>query len=81
MPTLQGVIVSFGNPKPALLSVMDAYQGFLQLPVTEDYSKLLGLRSDTKTYVFKRVPFGLSTSSFVFQKSMNLFNMLQKVST
>lgn len=71
IPTFQDIIESFGDPPPAWFSLMDAFHGFLQLSVTEDSSKLLGLQSDMKTYVFRRVPFGMLTSGFIYQKLMN----------
>jgi len=71
MPTLNSIIESFGDPPPRFCTVLDAISGFLQLPVTKKSSKLLGLESDSKTYVMNRVPFGLVTSPFVYQKQMN----------
>ena len=71
IPTFNSIIESFGDPLPTYYSVLDAISGFLQLPVTEKSSKLLGLETDSKTYVMKRVPFGLTTSPFVYQKLMN----------
>jgi len=56
---------------------MDIYKSrtetcrYPRLSVTEQSSKLLGLESDLKTYVFRRVPFGLSCSPFWYQKLMN----------
>jgi len=71
IPTFNSIIESFGDPLPTYYSVLDAISGFLQLPVTEESSKLLGLETDSKTYVMKRIPFGLTTSPFVYQKLMN----------
>jgi len=33
---------------------------------------LLGLETDSETYVMKCIPFGLTTSAFVYQKLMNI---------
>ena len=71
IPTFSNIVESFSDPPPALFSVLDAISGFLQLPLTEDSSKYLGLESDSKTYVMKRIPFGLTTSPFVYQKLMS----------
>jgi len=71
MPTFNSVVESFGDPPPSIFSVMDCLSGFLQLPVSEESSRYLGLQSDSQCYVMKRVPFGLVTSPFVFQKFMN----------
>jgi len=71
MPTFNSIVESFGDPPPALYSILDALSGFLQIPTSEVSSKLLGLESDSKTYVMRRIPFGLVTSPFVYQKLMN----------
>ena len=44
MPTFQRVIKSFQGQSPAFMSLMDAQAGYLQVPVTEKSSKLLGDR-------------------------------------
>jgi len=36
-----------------------------------DSSRLLGLQSDSESYCMTRLPFGLTTSPFVFQRLMN----------
>ena len=71
MPTFNSIVESFGDPPPAIFSVLDAISGFLQIPLSEESSKLLGIESDSKTYVMRRIPFGLVTSPFVYQKLMN----------
>ena len=71
MPTLNSIIESFGDPPPRYYTVLDALSGFLQVNVSKKSSKFLGPESDSKTYVMNRVPFGLVTSPFVFQKLMN----------
>jgi len=71
MPTLDSIIDTFGDEPPTLYSCLDALSWFLQLRTSDESSKLLGLQSDTKTYVMKRIPFGLTTSPFVYQKLMN----------
>ena len=71
MPTFNSIIESFGDPPPALYTCLDALSGFMQIKTTEKSSKLLGLESDSKTYVMRRIPFGLVTSPFVYQKLMN----------
>jgi len=71
MPTFNTIVESFGDPSPSYYSTMDAVHGYLQVSVTEQSSKLLGLESDLKTYVFCRVPFGLSCSPYWYQKLMN----------
>ena len=68
MPTLNDIIESFGDPPPRFYTVLNALSGFLQINVTPKSAKLLGLESDSKTYVMSWVPFGLVTSPFVFEK-------------
>jgi len=43
IPTFQRVIESFRGQSPAFMSLMDAQAGYLQVPVTEKSSKLLGI--------------------------------------
>ena len=50
IPTFQRVIESFQGQSPAFMSLMDAQAGYLQVPVTEKSSKLLGIETDYKTY-------------------------------
>jgi len=71
IPTLTEITDSLGDPPPTVYSSLDALSGFLQLPVDDESSKLLGIQSDSKTYCLKRIPFGLVTSPFVYQKLMN----------
>jgi len=73
MPTFNSIVESFGDPSPAIFSVLDAVSGFLQLPVSTESSKLLGIESDSKTYVMRRVPFGLVTSpAILVSKGSNM---------
>ena len=44
IPTFQRIIESFQGQSPAFMSLMDAQAGYLQVPVTEKSSKLLGDR-------------------------------------
>jgi len=71
MPTFNEIIESFGESPPAYLSVFDAHSGYLQLNMSPESSKLLGVESDSKTYRLKKLPCGLTSSPFVFQKFMN----------
>lgn len=71
MPTFNSVVESFGDPPPKIFTVMDCLSGFLQVPVTKESSRYLGLSSDNQCYVMRRVPFGMVTSPFIFQKFMN----------
>ena len=60
IPTLQRVTESFQGQSVAFMSLMDAQAGYLQVPVTEKSSKLLGIETDYKTYEMTRLAFGLS---------------------
>ena len=51
--------------------VLDALHGYLQLNVTQESSKFLGVEGDEKSYILKRLPFGLATSPYAYQKLMN----------
>lgn len=69
IPTFNSIIESFGDPPPSYYSCLDALSGFLQIKTTDESSRVLGLESDSKTYVMKRIPFGLVTSPFVYKKT------------
>jgi len=63
IPTFKRVYESFQGQSPAFMSLMDVQASFLQVPVTEKYSKLLGIETDYKTYEMTRLAFGLCQSN------------------
>ena len=71
LPTFENIIDCLGDPPPCYLTLLDALHGYLQLNVTEESSRFLGVESDEKSYVLRRLPFGLATSPHAYQKLMN----------
>ena len=71
IPTIQSITEAIGSPPPRYFSSLDCFHGYLQLRMHTDSSRLLGIQTDTKTFRMKRLPFGLATSPFVYQKLMN----------
>ena len=51
-----------------LFSSFDFSQGFLQIPLSEQASKYLAFQVEGTTYVYKKLPFGTSVSSSLFNK-------------
>jgi len=73
IPTFQRVIESLQGQSPTFMSLMDAQAGYLQVPVTEKSSKLLGIETDYKTYEMTRLAFGISVYPMAYQRPMNRF--------
>ena len=71
LPTFENILDCLGDPPPCHFTLLDALHGYLQLNVTQESSKFLGVESDEKSYIFKRLPFGLATSPYAYQKLMN----------
>ena len=55
----------------SVFSKLDASKGYFQLPLNEESSKLTTFITPFGRYAFKRVPFGVSSASEIFQKKMN----------
>jgi len=53
-------------------TTLDVTQVFWQIPLDEESQKYTGFMFNNQTYVFKRLPFGLKTSSLSFSRAMNL---------
>ena len=66
--TLEEVAARMPNAKK--FTVLDASKGFWQVPLDEESSYLCTMATPWGRYRFKRMPFGLISSSEVFQKLM-----------
>jgi hypothetical protein len=53
-------------------SSVDLVSGYWQIPVKEEHQKYLGFQLGNKTYVFRRLPFGMSTSVSSFVRAMEI---------
>ena len=71
MPTFSEIVETFGHPPPSIFSSLDCTSEFLQLRLSPESSRLLGLQSDSDSYRMTHLPFGLTTSPFVFQRLTN----------
>ena len=69
MPTIEEVASRL--PNAAVFSTLDATSGYRQIRVDEESSKLLAFNSPFGRFCFKRLPFGISSASEVFQRTMN----------
>ncbi|KAL1277849.1 hypothetical protein QQF64_024522 [Cirrhinus molitorella] len=66
--TVEEVVSRMPNAK--YFSVLDANQGFWQIKLDQDSSKLCTINTPIGRYRFLRLPFGISSASEVFQRSI-----------
>ncbi|KAA0714109.1 Retrovirus-related Pol polyprotein from transposon opus [Triplophysa tibetana] len=66
--TVEEVVSNMPNAK--VFSVLDANQGFWQIKLDEDSSKLCTFNTPIGRYRFLRLPFGISSASEVFQRAV-----------
>ena len=67
LPVWEDVIDAIGNVKPEIFSVLDFRMGFHQIPV-DDYSKeRCSFVTETGTYSYRRLPFGVKSGTVAFQ--------------
>ncbi|KAG0441421.1 Retrovirus-related Pol polyprotein from transposon [Dictyocoela muelleri] len=55
-----------------IYSTIDLNQGYYQIPIAEEDIEKTDFRNFNKTFVFKRMPFGLCNAPSTFQKAMNM---------
>ncbi|XP_056109383.1 uncharacterized protein K02A2.6-like [Rhinichthys klamathensis goyatoka] len=66
--TVEEVVSNMPNAK--VFSVLDANQGFWQIKLDDDSSKLCTFNTPIGRYRFLRLPFGISSASEVFQRAV-----------
>ncbi|KAJ8044099.1 hypothetical protein HOLleu_11471 [Holothuria leucospilota] len=69
MRTVEDVVSQMPNAK--VFSVLDASSGFWQIKLDKESSKLCTFNSPNGRYMFKRLPFGISSAPEVFQSVMS----------
>ena len=69
MSTIDEIITRMPNTK--VFSVLDASSGFWQIKLDMPSAKLCTFNTPLGRYMFKRLPFGLSSSQEIFQKTMS----------
>ena len=69
LPTIEEIVS--GLPQATVFSTLDATCGYWQIPVDEKSSKLLTFNTPYGRFRFRRLPFGISSASEVFQRTMN----------
>ncbi|GBN42352.1 Transposon Ty3-I Gag-Pol polyprotein, partial [Araneus ventricosus] len=73
IPTHQSLFSELEGAK--YFSLLDASCAFLQIPLTEESSKLCTIATPFGRYKFYRLPYGLTSSPEVYQKTIeNIFN-------
>lgn len=70
LPRIDDILDQLGRAK--FFSVLDLMSGFHQIPLDEDSRDLTSFSTDSGSYRFKRLPFGLSVSPNSFQRMMNI---------
>ena len=68
MSTIEEIVTRMPNAK--VFSVLDASSGFWQVKLDTSSAKLCTFNTPFGRYMFKRLPFGLSSSQDVFQRIM-----------
>ena len=68
LPTLEDVAPKLSGAK--VFSTLDAANGFYQLPLDEDSSKLTTFITPMGRFCFRRLPFGITSAPDIFQKKM-----------
>ena len=69
MSTIDEIVTRMPNAK--VFSVLDASSGFWQLKLDTPSAKLCTFNTPFGRYMFKRLPFGLSSSQDIFQRIMS----------
>ena len=69
MSTIDDIVTRMPNAK--VFSVLDASSGFWQVQLDTPSAKLCTFNTPFGRYMFKRLPFGLSSSQDIFQKIMS----------
>ena len=69
MRTIDEIITRM--PNASVFSVLDASSGFWQVKLDQESTKLCAFNTPFGRYMFKRLPFGLSSSQDIFQKIMS----------
>ena len=78
MQTIEEVVTRM--PNATVFSVLDASSGFWQIKLDQESAKLCTFNSPFGRYMFKRLPFGLSSSQDVFQRIMSqMFDNIEGV--
>ena len=69
LPTREEIMAQLAGPK--IFSKMDASQGFWQLTLTEESSKLSTFNTPFGQYMYKRLPFGISAAPGIYHKKVH----------
>jgi hypothetical protein len=70
LPTLNEMFDQIGDAQ--IFSKLDMQSGYFQIGVNQKDSHKLAFTTPLGRFQFKRVPFGLSSASFIFQKMMSM---------
>ena len=69
LKTVEEVVAEM--PRAKVFSVVDANQGYWQIQLDDESSKLCTFNSPSGRYRFKRLPFGISSAPEVFQRCLS----------
>ena len=71
LPTVDDIVAKMAGGK--MFSSLDAASGYYQMKLDEESQKLTTFIGPKGRYCFKRVPFGISSASEIFQSKINEF--------
>ena len=77
MRTIEEVVTRMPNAK--VFSVLDANSGFWQIQLDHESSRLCTFNTPFGRCMFKRLPFGISSTQDVFQATCTLFEMFEDI--
>ena len=69
LPTLQDIASKLKNAK--IFSTLDAASGYHQLMLDDDSAELTTFMTPFGRYMYKRLPFGITSASEIFQRKMS----------
>ena len=69
LPTLQDIASKLNNAK--IFSTLDAASGYHQLMLDDDSAELTTFMMPFSRYMYKRLPFGITSASEIFQRKMS----------
>ena len=80
LPTREEIMAQFSGAK--IFSKLDASQGFWQMKLSEESSKLCTFITPFGRYKYKRLPFGISAAPEIYHKKVHeIFEGIPNVDT
>jgi O-acetyl-ADP-ribose deacetylase (regulator of RNase III) len=71
LPTLEEVFDNIAEAKPKLFTSLDLFSGYWQAILDPESAEKTGFQTHEGAFIFRRLPFGISSAPVWFQKLMN----------